>query len=270
MALIPASTTATREYFSPQDLTSTATDKKLESENQLILQSQSHQQILTPSFLRKRKCDIFQLQHSNLLKICRPRCPPEWESPLSSHEKALDGGERELKRADFKLSMLEYPVLTQESQTKISLHETEIVLKQHKDLHTVKEMQQTWESKMEERSNETATNVCKQTPSCKPCTGSKCSVESATNWPESLHKGVNTSELQTQSNTGCQVVALTSDARVKDFGKLNLEERMQMLEKAVQSEVLVLTMVYRDGTTQLDREQVSGALQHGVLAGYKL
>lgn len=52
---------------------------------------------------------------------------------------------------------------------------------------------------------------------------------------------------------------LMSDPRVKDFGKLNPEEKMEISEMARKARVLVLTLVYRDGTTQLDPEQVSRA-----------
>lgn len=52
---------------------------------------------------------------------------------------------------------------------------------------------------------------------------------------------------------------LMFDPRVKDFGKLNPEEKMEMVEMAREARALVLTLVYRDGTTQLDPEQVSEA-----------
>lgn len=52
---------------------------------------------------------------------------------------------------------------------------------------------------------------------------------------------------------------LMSDPRVKDFGKLNPEEKIEISELARKARVLVLTLVYRDGTTQLDPEQVSRA-----------
>ncbi|KAM9717512.1 DNA polymerase nu [Menidia menidia] len=45
------------------------------------------------------------------------------------------------------------------------------------------------------------------------------------------------------------------DRRVKDPGKLLPEERTQMLEKAGEAQMVALTMVYQDGTTQLDPEQ---------------
>ncbi|CAG5959801.1 unnamed protein product, partial [Menidia menidia] len=46
------------------------------------------------------------------------------------------------------------------------------------------------------------------------------------------------------------------DRRVKDPGKLLPEERTQMLEKAGEAQMVALTMVYQDGTTQLDPEQL--------------
>lgn len=53
---------------------------------------------------------------------------------------------------------------------------------------------------------------------------------------------------------------LMFDPRVKDFGKLNSEEKIEVFEMARKASVLVLTLVYRDGTTQLDPEQVSKEL----------
>lgn len=50
---------------------------------------------------------------------------------------------------------------------------------------------------------------------------------------------------------------LMFDPRVKDFEKLNSEEKMEIFKMARKANVLVLTLVYRDGSTQLDPEQVS-------------
>lgn len=54
---------------------------------------------------------------------------------------------------------------------------------------------------------------------------------------------------------------LMFDPRVKDFGKLKPEEKMEISEMARKARVLVLTLVYRGGTTQLDPELVSWALR---------
>ncbi|XP_076581726.1 DNA polymerase nu [Chaetodon auriga] len=69
------------------------------------------------------------------------------------------------------------------------------------------------------------------------------------------HGGAKGGESQHQSKAGCLTATLTSDPRVKDSGKLNPDEKMQMLERAEKAKVLVLTLVYQDGTTQLDPEQ---------------
>uniref|UniRef100_A0AAQ5Z1Z5 DNA-directed DNA polymerase family A palm domain-containing protein n=1 Tax=Amphiprion ocellaris TaxID=80972 RepID=A0AAQ5Z1Z5_AMPOC len=127
----------------------------------------------------------------------------------------------------------------------------------HTELYALKQTQQIGQTKMEEQCNESAKTPSKQTPFCKPCKRkwARCRTDSAKNGPRTFHGGANTSETHTQSKAGCLVATLTSDSRVKDSGKLNPEEKMQMLEKARQAKVLVLTMVYRDGTTQLDPEQ---------------
>lgn len=83
----------------------------------------------------------------------------------------------------------------------------------------------------------------------------KCEADQGTSGPEISHG----SEPQNQPKASCLSATLTSDARIKDSGKLNPGEKMQMLEKAGKAKALVLTLVYQDGTTQLDPEQVSRA-----------
>ncbi|XP_037399622.1 DNA polymerase nu [Pygocentrus nattereri] len=50
-------------------------------------------------------------------------------------------------------------------------------------------------------------------------------------------------------------LALPSDARVCDTSRLSQEERVCVLEEASRARALVVSMVYQDGTTQLDPEQ---------------
>lgn len=71
--------------------------------------------------------------------------------------------------------------------------------------------------------------------------------------------GSKTENDKARSKAAYLTESLTSDPRVKDSGKLNADEKAQMLEKAGQAKALVLTMVHQDGTTQLDPEQVSRA-----------
>lgn len=62
-------------------------------------------------------------------------------------------------------------------------------------------------------------------------------------------------EDKTSEITKC-TLALTSDPRVSDGSHLSQKERMCVLEEATRARALVVTMVYQDGTTQLDPEQV--------------
>lgn len=50
--------------------------------------------------------------------------------------------------------------------------------------------------------------------------------------------------------------SLISDPRVCDTGRLSQEDREFMLEEVGKAKALVVTMVYQDGTIQLDPEQV--------------
>jgi len=56
---------------------------------------------------------------------------------------------------------------------------------------------------------------------------------------------------------GC---SLTADLRVKDAGGMSSEERAQLRRAVGGARATVLTMVYQDGSTQLDPEQVSEGL----------
>lgn len=86
----------------------------------------------------------------------------------------------------------------------------------------------------------------------------KLRIDPAIDGLKGFHDVVTTSELQTHSKAGSHPTSLTFDGRIKDTGRLNPEERVQMLKQAGQAEVVVLTMMFQDGATQLDREQVSG------------
>ncbi|XP_070786310.1 DNA polymerase nu [Enoplosus armatus] len=95
------------------------------------------------------------------------------------------------------------------------------------------------------------------TLTCKPLKHKRatCGPDQGTNGLKISHEGANGEEPRNQSKACCLSATLTSDPRVKDSGKLSPDEKMQMLEKAGKAKVLVLTLLYRDGTTQLDPEQ---------------
>uniref|UniRef100_A0A8C4EI90 DNA-directed DNA polymerase n=1 Tax=Dicentrarchus labrax TaxID=13489 RepID=A0A8C4EI90_DICLA len=158
-------------------------------------------------------------------EIYLTRRPPKWEPPRYSQEKAGEG-------------------------VNDRSHETGIVLEVHKDPFAPEQTRQICQSKVQERSR-------KSSVTCKPVKHkqAKCVPDRGTNGPKVLNEGPNGGEPQNQSKAGCLTAVLTSDIRVKDSEKMNPDEKMRMLEKARQAKALVLTLVYRDGTTQLDPEQ---------------
>ncbi|XP_078132745.1 DNA polymerase nu [Sander vitreus] len=185
--------------------------------------------------------------------------PVDSENGSTSTEKAGEIGVNELKRAKTGTSIPELPAVTPKPQTEVSpLHKTGKVLGVHKDPYGPKQTRQIRQSMVEGRCPESARNTSKQTPSsvtCKPLKRAKCGPDQGINGPKLSHEEANGNEPQNQSKAGCLTAALMSDPRVKDSGKMNPDEKMQMLEKVGKTKALVLTLVYRDGTTQLDLEQ---------------
>ncbi|XP_042258347.1 DNA polymerase nu isoform X3 [Thunnus maccoyii] len=248
---------ASGQNSSVQDLDTTAIRPRERLENS----RRTHQPALIPSFSLKRKHELLQPQNVNPLpKISLTRRPPKWEPPRPSQEKTVERGVSERKRIRPKASNPEHLALALEPQTKASpSHKTELLLGVHTDPYVQKQTQQR-QSEVEERGHEFTRNASRQIPSSvtfKPPKHkrAKYGPHQATNEPKTSHEGANTGEPQNRPKAGCLTATLTSDPRVKDSGKLSPDEKMRMLEKAEQAKALVLTMVYRDGTTQLDPEQ---------------
>lgn len=250
-ALAPASTLAAGQNSSSvQDLASTATkpSKKLENSQLLTSQTQSRHPPLNPTFPFKRKHQYADPAP----KIHLTRRPPKWQSPRSSQENA---GVNELKRA--KTSVPDLPAVPPEAQTEASpSHKTGLALGLHKDPYSPKKTRQIRQSKVDERCR----RASRQAPSSVTCKAlkhkwAKCGPDKGTKGPKTSREEAY--EPQNQSKAGCLTATLTSDPRVKDSGKMNPDEKVQMLERAGKAKALVLTLVYRDGTTQLDPEQVS-------------
>lgn len=178
-------------------------------------------------------------------KIYLPKRPPKWEPPRSSQKKSkeingLNGN---------KTSIPELPVASTPSQTEENhSHKSGKV---RKNLCALKLSQQLKRMKAEESNK--STPATRQPPKCKRA---KCDQDPGKNGLKETHKGASEGKLQHQANTGSLTASLTSDPRVKDSGRMNSEERMQVLAEAEKAKVLVLTLVYRDGNTQLDPEQV--------------
>ncbi|XP_045081492.1 DNA polymerase nu isoform X1 [Coregonus clupeaformis] len=81
--------------------------------------------------------------------------------------------------------------------------------------------------------------------------------------------GAGDPQAQSNQSKACLTTAMISDPRVRDAGKLSPEERGKVLEEAGQASALVLTMVYQDGTTQMDSEQKLSPSVCGVLVMLK-
>lgn len=258
MALAPTSTYAAgQDSSSVQELASTAIKASKKMENLNLPNSLNH----PPRFLSfplKRKHEILEHQNDHPPKISLTRHPPKWEPPHCSQKQAGENGFSKVKRAWSETAISELP----EPQAKVSpSHQTGIVVEVHKETCATKKPLQICQRKVEEKCCE-STLASKWTPSsvtCKPLKHKRAKLgpEHGTNGPKISHEGANGGgELKNQSKAGCLTAALTSDPRVTDCGKLNPEEKMLMLEKAGHAKALVLTLVYRDGTTQLDSEQV--------------
>ncbi|XP_059211206.1 DNA polymerase nu [Centropristis striata] len=251
--LASASTFAAGQNFSSvQDLASAASEPSRKLENSQLLTSQTHPRHppLIPSFSLKRKLEVLQRQYGNTPKNYLIKRPSKWEPPRSSQEEAGEGGVSEPK-----ISIPELLALPSEQQTEVSpSHDAGKVSGGPKDIYAPKQ-------NVEERCPKSTRNASKMTPSSKICKilkhkRAKCGPEQGNNGPKISHKEAHgNNEPQTQSKAGCLTASLTSDPRVKDSGKMNPDEKTQMLEKARKAKALVLTLVYRDGTTQLDPEQ---------------
>lgn len=228
--------------------------QKMENNNLPTSPMYSHHPPLIPSFPLKRKQEVFE--HQNVHpppKIYRTTHASKWQPP---QKRTGQAEVNELTGARTK---------PREPQTKVSpSHKTGIVLEEHKDQYAPKSIQQIQQIKEEGRCCESATTAFKQTPSsvtCQPLQRkqAKCVPDQEKKGPKLSHEKAKPRNKHTAS---CLTATLASDPRVKDCGKMNPDEKMEMLEKAGKAKLLVLTAVYRDGTTQLDPEQVSRAYSY--------
>lgn len=69
--------------------------------------------------------------------------------------------------------------------------------------------------------------------------------------------GASTSASTSTSKINLPGGILTRDLKAKSTEAMNQEEKKQMLESVEQARALLLTLMYQDGTTQLQSEQVS-------------
>lgn len=250
-----------------QDLASTAVkaSKQIENINLPASLTHSHHPPLIPSFSLKRKYETHEDQSAHPPpKIYLTTHPQKWEPCHYSQKKA--GQEvKELKTARLKPSNTELLALHTEPQTKRTpSYKTGIAVEEHEDQYAPKQTRQIQQRMMEEKCFEPATKAFKQTPSSLTCQPlkykrAKYGPVQRINGPKISCVEANGGEPHNQSKVSYLTATVTSDPRVKDCGKLNPDERMEMVDKAGKAKALVLTLVYQDGTTQLDPEQVSRA-----------
>lgn len=241
---------AGQDSSSAQDsaLTTIKASKQIENINLPASLTPSHHPPLIPSFPLKRKHEIL---HQNIH-------PP----PKKAGQEV-----RELKTARLKPSNIEPLALPTGPQNKTNLVNKRIAVEEHKDQFAPKQTRQIQQRMMEEKCYELAVKVFRQTPSSvtrQPLKSkrAKCGPFRRINGPKMSCVEANGDEPHNQSKGSYLTPTLTTDPRVKDCGKLNPDEKMEMADKVGRAKVLVLTLVYQDGTTQLDPEQVSRAGWH--------
>lgn len=181
-------------------------------------------------------------------KISRSK---KWQPPPFSKKEAKQSASNGLERAKLATPNTELVCFPIESFKKIS--EASGILEEYKDQPAPKQNHPPCKLKR--------TTTCSREPS------SPCALQSlgkmaptfvsdqATKLTSTLHEDTNGGKTQTKASYSSAF--LTSDPRVKDCGMLNKKEQNELLQKTKAVKAIMLTMVYRDGTSLLDPEQVS-------------
>ncbi|KAM8900468.1 LOW QUALITY PROTEIN: DNA polymerase nu [Spinachia spinachia] len=241
---------AGQNFSSGQDAASATLKPSERMENGKLLSSITHcrHPPLIPSFPLKRKHEEPQRQYAEPTpKICLNRRHPKWDAPHPPQEKERKQGVGALKRAGSRTCKPpEHSAEPPQTQTQTEAghsQKTGIISGIHEDSYAAKLTPQIRQRKVKER--------------CKPLKhkGDKHGPVKEIDEPKISHKDAGGAEPLNQSKAGSLTSTLTSDPRVKDSGKMNPDEKLQTLERAKKAEALLLTLVYRDGTTQFDTEQ---------------
>ncbi|XP_055359169.1 uncharacterized protein LOC114851413 isoform X3 [Betta splendens] len=195
---------------------------------------------VVPLFPLKRKHEVLQDQNVNNF---------QWEPFLSSQENTWKGEVHKWTTAGAKISTPEHLTPACESELAVEVRTNPCVPQQTQ--------QRT--SKTNHRCLKPATSPFELTQCSMACGSYKQNnfePEDA-NKSQTYQKETTTGKTQAQFTAGCLAPAVISDPRIRNSGKLNSDEKMQLLHEVLKAEALVLTMMYQDGTTQLDPEQKS-------------
>ncbi|XP_038126243.1 DNA polymerase nu [Cyprinodon tularosa] len=225
-----------------------------------------HRPPLTLSSPLKRRWDLFQHVHPSLKQNKTSR-HPKWEPPQVT---VMEEGVRALKKVRLQPSISGGPLSSeqqQQSQIKIAPCEKNPVFKTHPEFLVLKETQPVSQSKVKKSTHEMERKAPEQKTFDKLCKHqlAKMRFNPAKDVSKGFHEVITTTELQIHPRSSLPPAARPSDARIKDSGTLNQEEREQMLEEVSRAEVVVLTLMFQDGTTQLDPEQKVAPVVCGLL-----
>lgn len=230
-----------------------------------------------PSFSMKRKLKEQSVSPTKRPKISLPRRPVKWQPPCSSRGRR--GGEGEDRRANRNREEAEKDV----EEVTIQAHACSVQSLagvRRTDGQTRK--QQTVHGPQHAARGSTLTHCEMKTTHTGDLDNDRASATiAATSKPPKLQRAkrcprktthhrahtVQSGAVRREPLTD-QAAGVTSDPRVKDVGRMSLEEREWLLSRVGQARATVLTMVYQDGSTLLDPEQVSTPQGHGGGSGW--
>lgn len=177
----------------------------------------------------------------------------KWQPPPFSKKEAKQSASFEPERAKLATANTELVGFPRESLTRIN--EASGSLEEYKDQPAPKQNQQPCKRKR-------ATTSSRETPS--PCAIQSLGKirptfvsDQAAKRTRTLHERTDGGKIQNQTKASHSCAFVTSDPRVTDCEMLNKEEQNELLQKTKGARAVMLTVVYRDGTSLLDPEQVS-------------
>lgn len=214
---------------------------------------------MIPPFV-KRKLEM--LKDQSVLPHPKTSLSRKWQPPPFSKKEAKQSASIELERAKLATPNAEPVCFPRESLKKIS--EASGILQDDNVQPAPKQHQPPCKRKCAT----TSFRETRKTGKINPFFVS----DQAVKLTRTLHERTDGGKSQNQSYSSA---FLTSDPRVKDCGMLNKEEQNALLQKAKAAKAVMLTVVYRDGTSLLDPEQVSYSLStmcvlHSFCASYWL
>lgn len=203
-----------------------------------------------PTFVKRK---LGMLEDQFVLPPPKISLPRKWQPPPFMKKEAKQSASIELEPAKLATLSTELVGFPTESLTKGS--EVPRILEEYKDQPATQQRQRPCKGKR-------ATTASKEIPSsCAFQTLGKITPtfvpDQALELMRTLHKDTDLGKTQNQTKAFHSSAFLTSDPRVKDCGILNKDEQNAVLQNTKRAKAVMLTLVYRDGCSLLDPEQVS-------------